>query len=169
LKFIIKQQKRVATPKNSITKEDTTVANFSNDERCVLDKMLLIGIARKKSRSLIKKYPIDYLTEKLSLVDEKQKITALKNASGFLIKAIEENWDNEIANNGKSTSHQQAKTLRIPNTSDGTQLQTWAVANGLPAAPAGMDTYQYHQMLNNTLEKMRITQEKEQLNNQTKT
>jgi hypothetical protein len=39
-------------------------------------------------------------------------------------------------------------------------LQNWAIANGLPAAPAGLDTYQYRQMLQNTVERMRMAQER---------
>ena len=54
----------------------------------------------------------------------------------------------------------QAKIPNIPNIQDGTQLQAWAIANGLPAAPIGYDTYQYRQMLYNIIEKMRIAQEK---------
>lgn len=132
--------------------------------------MLLIGISTKKSLSIIKNHPIDYINEKLALLHEKQQHKTLNNSSGFLIKAIEGNWKNEHKNgvsNGDSPITNQTKTLCIPNIKDGSQLQKWAVSNGLPEAPAGMDTYQYRQMLNNTIERMRIAREKEQINNQT--
>ena len=53
------------------------------------------------------------------------------------------------------------KIPSIPNITDGTQLQNWAVANNLPPAPAGLDTFQYRQMLYNKIEKMRMAQDRE--------
>ena len=44
-------------------------------------------------------------------------------------------------------ANNQPKILTVPNTQDGSQLQAWAIANGLPAAPIGYNTEQYRQML----------------------
>ena len=48
----------------------------------------------------------------------------------------------------------------VPMTSDGSQLQTWAVAQGLPTAPVGVDTQQYRRMLCNQLETRRAALER---------
>ena len=60
-----------------------------------------------------------------------------------------------------SVAHDQTKKLTVPNISDGTQLQNWAISNGLPAASTGIETSQYRQILCNAVEKRNIAAERE--------
>jgi hypothetical protein len=52
------------------------------------------------------------------------------------------------------------KTKTVPMFSDGSQLQTWAIAQGLPTAPVGATTTQYYQLLCNKVERKRTMQER---------
>ncbi len=113
-----------------------------------------LGVTEKKTISILEQYPIKVIKEKLELTAE----TTRKNPTGFFIKALEEDYKSNrtIGNEAK----QENKIPKIPNISDGTQLQNWAISHGLPAAPVGLDTYQYRQMLQNTIERMRMAQER---------
>ncbi len=53
------------------------------------------------------------------------------------------------------------KTKSVPMLRDGSQLQTWAIAQGLPTAPVGVSTTQYYQLLCNALERKQIGKERE--------
>ncbi len=46
------------------------------------------------------------------------------------------------------------KDLRVPNMKDGSQLQEWAISNGLPEAPMGFSTLQYYRLLCNHVERL---------------
>ncbi len=48
------------------------------------------------------------------------------------------------------------KTVTVPRLNDGSQLQTWAIAQGLPTAPVGFSTTQYYQLLCNALERKQV-------------
>ncbi len=60
------------------------------------------------------------------------------------------------------TTRRQTKPMTVPNLRDGTQLQNWAIANGLPEAPAGVETLQYYRLLCNHVERMNSAREREQ-------
>jgi len=47
-------------------------------------------------------------------------------------------------------------TTAVPSFSDGSQLQAWALAKGLPIAPVGFSTTQYYQLLCNAVERKRL-------------
>ncbi len=115
--------------------------------------MIAIGITQKKALSIVNNYSSEYINEKLQILVEKQKTATVKNPSGFVIKAIADNWKAET------------KMLTVPNLRDGTQLQTWALSKGLPEAPAGFETLQYYRLLCNHVEKMNSAQEREQQQN----
>ena len=53
-----------------------------------------------KAQSLLKKYGVDYLLEKIELVESSNSFRAgqIKSVSGYLIKAIEEGYSSDIAN-----------------------------------------------------------------------
>ena len=111
--------------------------------------MIAIGIVRKKALSIANNYSSEYIHEKLQMLIDKQKTATVKNPSGFVIKAITDNWQAET------------KMLTVPNLRDGTQLQEWAISKGLPAAPAGYDTLQYYRLLCNHVERANSAQERE--------
>ena len=67
-----------------------------------------------------------------------------------------------IADGAAVTSDQQTKRLIVPNMRDGTQLQQWAVDNGLPEAPVGYNTVQYYRLLCNRVERIHMAQEREE-------
>jgi hypothetical protein len=52
-----------------------------------------------------------------------------------------------------------AHYLSVPMLSDGSQLQAWAIANGLQTAPAGADTTAYYRLLCHQVEKLNHAQE----------
>ncbi len=52
------------------------------------------------------------------------------------------------------------KKLIVPMLSDGSQLQAWAAAKGLPDAPVGASTTQYYQLLCNEVERRQQALEK---------
>jgi hypothetical protein len=133
--------------------ETKTLDPLSNTTEFKAIRML--GVAEKKALSILKQYSIEIIKEKLELTAESTR----NNPTGFFIKALEEDYKRKKM--PESGVKRENKLPRIPNISDGTQLQNWAVANGLPAAPAGFDTHQYRQMLHNTVEKMRMVQERE--------
>jgi len=66
-------------------------------------------------------------------------------------------------NNATVVVNGQTKKLTVPNINDGTQLQNWAISNGLPAASSGLETYQYRRMLCREVEKMRMAEEREEI------
>jgi len=113
-----------------------------------------LGVAERKTLSILEKYSTKIIQEKLKLTAENTR----KNPTGFFIKALEEDYKSHKTTGNKA--EQENKIPKIPHISDGTQLQNWAIANGLPAAPAGLDTYQYRQMLQNTVERMRMAGER---------
>jgi len=86
----------------------------------------------------------------------------LKSPDGAFINFCKKRMLNE---NVKPVASQQKKSLTVPNMRDGSQLQEWAISHGLPEAPVGMDTIQYRRMLCNTVERMRIAEEKKQASN----
>jgi hypothetical protein len=57
-----------------------------------------------------------------------------------------------------------ATSRKVPMLSDGAQLQTWAMTQGLPAAPVGITTTQYYQLLCNAVERQQIRKEKNTAN-----
>ncbi len=61
-----------------------------------------------------------------------------------------------------STSHSNAKRVTVPRLNDGSQLQAWAIAKGLPTAPVGFTTTQYYQLLCNAVERKRMVKEREE-------
>jgi len=63
-------------------------------------------------------------------------------------------------NNATSVVHGQTRKLTVPNIRDGSQLQEWAVSNGLPVAPVGYETIQYYRLLCNCVEKINSAQER---------
>jgi len=118
-------------------------------ETSEVNAMIAIGITRKKALSISNNYSLEYINEKLQILIEKQKIATVKNPSGFVIKAIADNWKVET------------KMLTVPNLRDGTQLQAWALSKGLPPAPAGFETLQYYRLLCNHVERTNLAQEQE--------
>jgi hypothetical protein len=55
-----------------------------------------------------------------------------------------------------TTARSTRKTVTVPRLNDGSQLQAWAIAKGLPTAPVGFSTTQYYQLLCNALERSRL-------------
>jgi plasmid replication initiation protein len=60
----------------------------------------------------------------------------------------------------KKEANSQTKQLKVPMIRNGSQLQEWAVANGLPVAPVGFDTTQYYRMLCNHVERVNSAEER---------
>jgi hypothetical protein len=60
-----------------------------------------------------------------------------------------------------TTTRSTRKTVTVPRLNDGSQLQAWAIAQGLPTAPVGFSTTQYYQLLCNALERKQIGKERE--------
>ncbi len=52
--------------------------------------------------------------------------------------------------------------MTVPRLNDGSQLQAWAIAKGLPTAPVGFTTTQYYQLLCNAVERKRMVKEREE-------
>ena len=84
---------------------------------------------------------------------------ALKNTLEYFKK---ERSNKDIQDNGAylmtllkadAGQNNKPKMLVVPNIHDGTKLQAWAIANGLPTAPVGYNTYQYRQMLYEKIKK----------------
>ena len=57
-------------------------------------------------------------------------------------------------------SKSDTKRLTVPMMSDGAKLQAWAVARGLPTAPAGANTAAYHRLLCHQVEKRNNAQDR---------
>ncbi len=70
--------------------------------------------------------------------------------------------DHSRSNPAKRSSKATRKTkkLIVPMLSDGSQLQAWAAAKGLPDAPIGTSTTQYYQLLCNEVERRQQALEK---------
>ncbi len=70
--------------------------------------------------------------------------------------------DHSSTNPAKRSSKAMRKTkkLIVPMLSDGSQLQAWAAAKGLPDAPVGASTTQYYQLLCNEVERRQQALEK---------
>jgi hypothetical protein len=67
-----------------------------------------------------------------------------------------------LENEDKDQQHAtKTKTVTVPRLNDGSQLQAWAIAKGLPTAPVGLSTTQYYQWLCNTVERKANQQERE--------
>jgi len=81
----------------------------------------------------------------------------LKSPDGAFINFCKQRMP---TNTAISVVNTQTKKLVVPNINDGTQLQNWAVSNGLPAASLGLETYQYRRILCREVEKMRVAQER---------
>jgi plasmid replication initiation protein len=149
--------RRIGQIQFTVVKKQQLIATDSKQAEVIeipeVNAMIAIGITRKKALSITNNYSIEYINEKLQMLLEKQKIATVKNPSGFVVKAITDNWKTET------------KMLTVPNLRDGTQLQTWALSKGLPAAPAGFETLQYYRMLCNHVEKMNSAQEREEQEN----
>ncbi len=56
-----------------------------------------------------------------------------------------------------SRSRRQLTGLTVPNISDGSQLQAWAVAHRLPVSAVGLDTVGYYRFLCRHVEKMSVS------------
>ncbi len=82
---------------------------------------------------------------------------ALKSPDGAFINFCKKRM---VTDNFTPALTSQTQRLKVPNMRDGTQLQAWAVANGLSVAPVGFDTVQYYRMLCNEVERMNIAQER---------
>lgn len=72
---------------------------------------------------------------------------------GYLLRPYffeEVNGMTDYLNNSNNARRDKAclvSTITVPMLRDGTQLQAWAVANGLPEAPVGFDTTAYYRFL----------------------
>jgi plasmid replication initiation protein len=150
LRFLIVKNKKYKPQKiDTHTKFSVIHNNLKKSKEFHL--LIELGITEKKVLDVLDKYDSEIIKEKLALTKEEER----NNPSGFFLKALEHDYKST-----KNTPHNQTKILIIPNISDGTQLQNWAISNGLPAAPAGLDTYQYRQMLQNKVERMRMEEER---------
>jgi plasmid replication initiation protein len=98
------------------------------------------------------------------LFEEQQRAGRVKTSGAGLLITLLNNRAGQATEAEKAQCNE-TKIPTIPNIRDGSQLQAWAIANGLPEAPAGYDTYQYRQMLHNRVEKIRVAQEREGLEN----
>lgn len=152
LRFLIVKNKKYK-PKETDTCTKFNIVHHHLKKSKEFHLLSELGITEKKVLDVLDKYASEIIKEKLALTKEEER----KNPSGFFLKALENDYKS-----AKNVSCKQTKVLTIPNMSDGTQLQNWAVANGLPAAPLGMDAYQYRQMLHNKIEKIRVRQERKQ-------
>jgi len=79
--------------------------------------------------------------------------TLLKANAGQMIEV-------EHKHTEKKSTGSQTKQLKVPMIRNGSQLQKWAIANGLPVAPVGFDTTQYYRMLCNHVERSNSAQER---------
>jgi len=58
-----------------------------------------------------------------------------------------------LEDGNKRSTTRSIKTTTVPLFSDGTQLQAWAIAKGLPDAPIGASATEYYQLLCNVVER----------------
>ena len=105
--------------------------------------------------------------------------------SGQAIERTQEEWSRHFANhmqnyllrpdyfekmngmleeetNSVAHSTANANSITVPRLNDGSQLQAWAMAKGLPTAPVGFSTTQYYQLLCNAVERKRMVKEREE-------
>ena len=93
LKFTIKQNSN-QTPEPKV-KAETSVRAPNPDSSKISNELLSFGVAKNKVESWLENYPKEYLQSKLGLVLEKVRQGTIKSSpTGFLVKAIESNFDN---------------------------------------------------------------------------
>jgi len=66
----------------------------------------------------------------------------------------------EHSGNATPTRQRSAGLLTVPMIKEGTALQAWAIANGLAAAPSGVDTMGYYRLLCQQVERMNVKKER---------
>ncbi len=146
---------------NRAVNEETT-SNVPNTQQeatlpIILSEYELFGVMRQTTTPFYKQRGEQALTNTLEYFKNEKKTKNIQSDGAYLITLLK-------ANAGQEAEKAQGSSPQIPiipNMRDGSQLQAWAIANGLPEAPAGFDTYQYRQMLQNKVEKMRNAQERE--------
>ena len=110
-----------AMEKPKVPKSSNLLDEFKNTAEFKAIRSL--GIAEKKAVSILNNHSTDTIKEKLKLTME----STPNNPSGFFIRALEEDYKSSEKIGEKAG--QKNKVLKIPNISDGTQLQAWAIAN----------------------------------------
>ena len=153
LRFIIKKQKH----ESQSLIELPEVKSIENPEATTpaLKALAKHNVKGKVANTYINQQGEEEVLRCVALFEEKKaagKVTT--SGAGLLITLLNNRAGQDIEIKPEN------RLPSIPNITDGTQLQNWAIANNLPAAPAGLDTFQYRQMLSNKIEKMRIAQDK---------
>jgi len=153
LRFIIKKQKHGYQEPVELPEVESIEALEATPALEALAKHKVKG---KTANNYIRTQGEEEVLRCIALFEEKKATGKVKTSgAGLLITLL----NNRAGEDVEVTPEN--KIPKIPNITDGTQLQNWAIANGLPAAPAGLDTFQYRQMLYNKVERMRVIQERE--------
>lgn len=93
IKFTIKQNTNQSLEPKVKTETSANVPS-SNDSK-ISNELLSFGVAKNKVEAWLENYPEQYLQSKLDLVLEKTRQGTIKTSpTGFLVKAIESNFDN---------------------------------------------------------------------------
>jgi plasmid replication initiation protein len=153
LRFIIKKQ----ACENEFSSDFPEIEMLEASERTpALEALAKHNVKGKIARNYINIQGEEEVLRCVALFEEKKAVGKVKTSgAGLLITLLNNRAGEDVE------VRLENKIPSIPNITDGTQLQNWAIANNLPAAPAGLDTFQYRQMLYNKIEKMRMAQERE--------
>jgi plasmid replication initiation protein len=153
LRFIIKKQ----ACENEFSSDFPEIEMLEASERTpALEALAKHNVKGKIARNYINIQGEEEVLLTVALFEEKKAVGKVKTSgAGLLITLLNNRAGEDVE------VRLENKIPSIPNITDGTQLQNWAIANNLPAAPAGLDTFQYRQMLYNKVEKMRMAQERD--------
>ena len=72
------------------------VAGHQADASAVIEQLRDIGIHGQSAELISKTYDLDYVQEKIALVERTAKKREIKNVSGFVLKAIEQDWTDDV-------------------------------------------------------------------------
>lgn len=156
LKFIIIRQ-------NVAKEAKIDISTVGKKERSNTPSILLeyenIGVMRIKTKPFYQQRGEQSLRNTLNYF--KQKIAngkEVQDKGAYLFALLKANAGQTIEVEDKDTATK-TKQLKVPMIRNGSQLQEWAVANGLPIAPVGYDTTQYYRLLCNHVERANSAQE----------
>jgi hypothetical protein len=146
-----------ATPKFSLS------LTWQYDENLVELFLQAAGFSAKQIKQIwFGKYVQYWSNETIERTQAEWSRHFANHMQGYLLRPdYFEKMNGMIENEAMTTVHATAKTNAVPRLNDGSQLQAWALAKGLPSAPVGFSTTQYYQLLCNAVERKRIAQERE--------
>jgi hypothetical protein len=150
-------------PDYGIRTEGNNVVFFLSKENAFAtettqDMLRLKPATLKNAKKILQQhYDVDVLQAEWEAWWESTGKPDLKSPDGAFINFFKKRM---LADGVILTTDQQIKVISVPNIRDGTQLQAWAIANGLPVAPVGFDTTQYYRMLCNHVERVNSAEER---------